>query len=203
MSSSSDRTPTPGRAFRVPGLGQKIPIPLRLPALVLILWACLGLIGGCGPETALQETVPQETVPQEGQPTEVPGPQLSVEGAQAQLMGDLGAVYFRVINRGSAPDRLVRIETPAAESAETHESLAEDGVVRMRARPDGFEIPAGGTLTLEPGGKHVMLLGLDAAVTASGRLPLRLVFEGAPPIEIEIETTVGTDGQDGAAHHHD
>lgn len=120
-------------------------------------------------------------------PVESAAPGLEVHDAQAQLMGTMGAVYFTVVNGGSTPDRLLRVETPAAGAAETHESLIEDGVVRMRARPDGFEIPAAGVLTLEPGGKHVMLLEADPSVAATGKLPVTLVFEHAAPLEIEIE----------------
>ncbi|MCB1056714.1 MAG: copper chaperone PCu(A)C [Acidobacteria bacterium] len=156
----------------------------RLPGLAstFLLCSVLGWVAACGSEP------PSREAPAVAEPVrEAEAPGLLVEGAHAQLMGDMGAVYFKVVNEGSGPDRLVRVETPVAESAETHESSSEDGVVRMRARPDGFEIPADGVLTLEPGGKHVMLMGLEATATASGRLPLTLVFEHAPPIDIEVE----------------
>ncbi|MDY7096418.1 MAG: copper chaperone PCu(A)C [Acidobacteriota bacterium] len=163
----------------------------RLLIVISTVWIFLGL-SGCAPEGPPQEA-PETAV-------EAAGPRLSVEGVHAQLMGEMGAVYFRVVNQGSASDRLVRVETPAAESAETHESLVEDGVVRMRARPDGFEIPAGGSLSLEPGGKHVMLMGLDTAAMATGRLPLTVIFEHTPPVEVEIE--VDAAGEGGAGHEH-
>ncbi|MEM9555964.1 MAG: copper chaperone PCu(A)C [Acidobacteriota bacterium] len=56
--------------------------------------------------------------------------------------------------------RLVSIEAPAGR-VETHATVEEDGVVRMEPRPDGFEVPASGRLSLAPGGAHGMLIEPD------------------------------------------
>jgi copper(I)-binding protein len=93
-----------------------------------------------------------------------------------------GAVYFTVVNPGSRSDRLVRVETAAAGAAETHESVEENGLVRMVARPEGFTIPAGGTLELKPGGKHVMLMGLRAPGSLGDALSVTLRFARAGAI---------------------
>lgn len=97
----------------------------------------------------------------------------------------MGAAYFTVVNPGSEADRLLRVETAAARVAETHESVDEGGMMRMVARPEGFEVPAGGTLELQPGGKHVMLMETRPAADAAGRIPLTLVFERAGRIEVQ------------------
>lgn len=97
---------------------------------------------------------------------------------------DLGVAYFTVANPGPEGDRLLRVETGAARLAETHETREENGVMRMLPRPEGFEVPAGGTLELRPGGKHVMLLG-PRPPAGAGRIGLTLHFERAGAIQVE------------------
>ena len=119
-----------------------------------------------------------------GQPAAAPG-KLEIREPRASLMAEMGVVYLTVVNPGPESDRLLRVETGAARAAETHESLHENGVVRMVARPEGFEVPAGGTLELGPGGKHIMLIEPRALQEAAGTIPLTLHFERAGAIEVQ------------------
>ena len=116
---------------------------------------------------------------------EVAGSGLTVRDARVRLLSANGTAYFEVANSGSAPDRLLRVETPAAKTAETHETIDDGGVMRMKARPEGFEVPAGGTLTLSPGGKHLMLLDPTPPAAGAKTVALTLHFERAGPIEVE------------------
>ncbi|RUZ41237.1 copper chaperone PCu(A)C, partial [Mesorhizobium sp. M7A.F.Ca.US.003.02.1.1] len=68
--------------------------------------------------------------------------------------------YFTITNKGSAPDRLVSISSDVSEKAELHEMGVKDGVMTMRPVAGGLEIPAGGKVTLAPGGYHLMFMGL-------------------------------------------
>ena len=64
--------------------------------------------------------------------------------------------------------------------------MAMDGnVMRMRAT-GALPVPAGGTLTLAPGGYHVMLLDLKRPLVAGDKVPLRLTFEKAGTIEVTV-----------------
>ncbi len=98
--------------------------------------------------------------------------------------GGTGAVYFSIRNPGGEADRLTSIETAAARAAEMHETVEEDGVVRMVPHPEGFEIPAGSTVALEPGGKHVMLIE-PRLEEGAATIPLTLHFERAGTLEVE------------------
>ena len=128
--------------------------------------ALLGVVSGCGRQPAAGT--------------------LEIRDPRASLMPDMGVVYLTVVNPGPEADRLLRVETGAARAAETHESLHEDGMVRMVARPEGFEVPAGGTLELGPGGKHIMLIE-PRAEAAAGGIPLTVHFERAGAIEVKAE----------------
>ncbi|MGG5810536.1 copper chaperone PCu(A)C [Falsiroseomonas sp. CW058] len=96
------------------------------------------------------------------------------------------AGYMTLRNRGAAPDRLVAAETPAARSVEIHEQRMEEGVMRMRPLPDGVPLPPGETVTLGPGGTHLMLVGPTRALARGERVPLTLRFERAGEVRVEL-----------------
>lgn len=103
-----------------------------------------------------------------------------------------GAAYLVIQNRGAEADKLVSAETAAAGKAELHTTFHEGGVMRMRELP-AIELPAGGTVRLQRGGMHVMLLGLREPLKAGASFPLVLVFEksGRLEVTVAIEPTRG------------
>lgn len=137
-----------------------------------IATACLGLlIGACG------GSGPSPAPGAGGQPIEI-------RDARARLMPGMGVAYFTVVNRGATADRLMRVETPAAASAQIHESRVEGSTVRMRELDAGLDVPAGATVELRPGGLHVMLIDptVDEDETA---IELVLTFEKAGEVRLE------------------
>ena len=97
------------------------------------------------------------------------------------------AGYMGISNEGAEADRLVGVETAAAEKAELHISeINAEGVSTMRHLHDGIEIPAGDTVVLEPGGMHVMLMGLTGTLTEGDMVKATLVFEHAGKVEMEF-----------------
>ena len=112
---------------------------------------------------------------------------LVVEGPWAREMppvAETGAAWFRVVNHGPA-DRIVSVQSPLAARAELHTHEVEDGVMKMRRMPSA-EVPARGELRLEPGDRHVMLIGLSRALVAGESFPMTLHFEGAGTIEVRV-----------------
>lgn len=95
-----------------------------------------------------------------------------------------GAAYLTIVNEGSDPDRLLRIETPVAARAEVHETVSEEGVMKMR--PVGeVEIPARTTIKLKPGGLHIMLMGLSEPLDKGGKISLTLRFEKSGAVSVD------------------
>ncbi|MBV9559484.1 MAG: copper chaperone PCu(A)C [Bradyrhizobium sp.] len=93
----------------------------------------------------------------------------------AAVPGTPSAAYF-TIHGGPTSDRLTSISSPQVRRAEMHETMAADhGMARM-APVEQLAVPAGGTVTFAPGGRHVMLFGLDAAATAGREVRLDLAF---------------------------
>jgi copper(I)-binding protein len=93
------------------------------------------------------------------------------------------AAYMTIRNDGAA-DTLVAARTDIARRVELHTHILEDGVARMREVEGGIAAPAGETVTLAPGGLHVMLMGLNGPLAAGATLPLTLVFENAGEMAI-------------------
>src|SRR5277367_4191356 len=69
-----------------------------------------------------------------------------------------GGVFLTVTDTG-APDRLVGASTPVAATAELHETVNDNGVMRMRPVA-GLPVENGKPVVLKPGSYHVMLMGL-------------------------------------------
>ena len=111
-----------------------------------------------------------------------------------------GAAYFTIRNDGDTDARLIEARPIGfAEVAELHTHINDDGVMRMRALADGIVIPAGETVSLEPGGLHVMLFGLEAPLTEGSPQSLTLVFEGLGEIDVILAVHHNTEA--GQAHH--
>jgi len=100
--------------------------------------------------------------------------------------GDNGAAFMTITNATSQDDRVISAETSIAQRVELHETVELDGVMSMIPQPDGFPLPAGATLELKPGGKHVMLMGLVNPLAPGQTYELTLNFEKAGPITIEV-----------------
>lgn len=121
------------------------------------------------------------------------GPDITVEDAWARpiLVSDTAggdwtsAVYLVLENRGRADDRLAAAATDAAARVEIHESRVEDGVMRMRP-VESVLIAAGGRAALEPGGLHIMLLGVTRSLVVGDTIGVTLTFETAPPLTIPV-----------------
>jgi periplasmic copper chaperone A len=111
-----------------------------------------------------------------------------------------GAAYVTLMG-GTQPDRLTGVSTDAAKTAEVHESFTDNGVMKMRPVA-GLPIPAGKTVSLTPGGYHVMLFDLKKPLVAGERFPLTLQFEHAAPITVNVEVRALGKGAPAADHQH-
>jgi periplasmic copper chaperone A len=98
-----------------------------------------------------------------------------------------GAAYLTITNGTGQADALLGVSTPAATSAEIHETMAAGSGMMGMQPVDRVEIPAGQTVKLEPGGFHIMLNGLAAELKAGEAIELTLTFEKAGEIKVTAE----------------
>jgi copper(I)-binding protein len=97
----------------------------------------------------------------------------------------VGAVYFLLTNTGPTPQRLTAISSPVAREAEIHESRRVQGMIQMR--PVTFiDCPPGSTVRSQPGGLHVMLVGLNRPLTTGMQYPLSLTFQDGSVLNVMV-----------------
>lgn len=98
----------------------------------------------------------------------------------------VGVGYMEIRNAGAQPDRLLSASASVAKRVEMHITQREGEVMRMR-QVQAFEIPARGSVTLRPGGSHLMLIDLAQPLKKGERFAVRLRFERAGELDIELE----------------
>lgn len=96
-----------------------------------------------------------------------------VWGRESPSMAQNGAFYLELRNNGDADDALVAVQTTACSQVELHESSMDDHDVMSMDPVEGGRIPlpAGETVSLEPGGLHVMCLGIVEPFVSGERIP--------------------------------
>lgn len=125
--------------------------------------------GGVGGSGEVVVTDPWVRQPAEGQPN--------------------AAAYGVITNETDDEVTLVgaSVDGVGVETIEIHETLTDDeGTMSMQEKEGGFAIAAGDSFVLEPGGPHVMLLGIDPAEFTSS-IELTLEFDGADPVTVSAE----------------
>lgn len=101
------------------------------------------------------------------------------------IAGGNGVVYLKLVNAGGSTDSLIKVETQAAEVAELHEtSIDANDVMHMKPLAK-VDVPAGETVNLEPGGKHIMLVKLKQELKAGETIKLTLTFEKSGPLAVK------------------
>lgn len=86
------------------------------------------------------------------------------------------AAYFTLRNAGKTGHALVKAASPAARAVELHTVVHEGDMMKMRPVPR-IEVKAGGETRLQPGGLHVMLIGIKQPLKEGAEVPLTLTFE--------------------------
>jgi copper(I)-binding protein len=98
----------------------------------------------------------------------------------------VGGGYVTITNNGTDADRLIGAESVFSPDVQVHEMAVIDDVMQMSQLPDGLEIPAGETVTLAPGGLHLMFMQISQPFVEGETVPVTLTFEHAGEIEIEL-----------------
>jgi len=99
---------------------------------------------------------------------------------------DRGAVYFTVENTGGEADRITGAASDVAGTVQVHETTMVDGTAQM-GEVDAVEVPAGGSVTFEPGGYHVMLMDISEPLEVGSSIDVTLTFEGFGDVPVSAE----------------
>lgn len=112
---------------------------------------------------------------------------LSNAWAPPSLSQAAGVAYLTIENTGAA-DSMTRVEAKQVTTqAELHtHTQTADGVMQMR-KLDALEIPAKSTVVLQPGGHHIMLIGLEKPLLDGKVFDLTCSFKTHAPITIRVK----------------
>ncbi|MDR2838895.1 MAG: copper chaperone PCu(A)C [Azonexus sp.] len=94
------------------------------------------------------------------------------------------AAFMVIKNSGSGDVKLIKADNPASRVTELHTHINDGGVMKMRPVAS-VDIKAGGATTLQPGGLHLMMIGLKAPLKEGDVVPLTLGFDDGSVKQIE------------------
>lgn len=109
-----------------------------------------------------------------------------------------GAGYLSIENTGDEPDKLLSIETDFPRTM-LHNTVMDGDVAKMEHLMS-VSIAPGETVLFEPGGKHVMFMGLNGDPLEVGEeFPAVLLFENAGRLEVvfKVEKIEGAEDHSG------
>ncbi len=107
-------------------------------------------------------------------------------------MSEGNAAFYMDITGGADDDTLTAASTDACGVVELHEtSMNDEGVMSMRHLPSGIPIPAGETVSLEPGGLHIMCMMVTEPLETGQMIDLDLEFSSGETMAVEVEIREG------------
>jgi copper(I)-binding protein len=118
-----------------------------------------------------------------------PAAAVTVSGAWVRATASAAepsAAYFTITNASAASDTLTAATSPAAGMAQVMQATTSGGMTGM-APMDGLPVAAGSSVTLAPGGLHLMLMDLTGPLTAGSSVELDLMFAHAGHITVQAE----------------
>ncbi|HVN69331.1 MAG TPA: copper chaperone PCu(A)C [Candidatus Binatia bacterium] len=133
------------------------------------------------------------------------GQTIVVTGVWSRPAIGTGVVYAKIRNDGSAADDLIGVDSPVCKTAEMHESTASmpsamgsmpspmgsmaGGMMMGMHQVQAISVPAHGSVQLQPGGYHIMLIGLFRDLKPGDKIPVSLHFRHAGTIEVNSNVT--------------
>lgn len=99
---------------------------------------------------------------------------------------DMSALFGKIKNSSDQERTIVKATSDSAGMVQLHttETTANGGSV-MKEKEGGFPVPAGGSITFEPGGNHVMLMGLKSVLKAGDTVKVTLTMDDGSSTVVE------------------
>ncbi|SDR82610.1 copper chaperone PCu(A)C [Microbacterium paraoxydans] len=115
----------------------------------------------------------------------------------------MSAAFGVLVNEGEEDVTVTSVTSAASPMIELHETVEnEAGEMVMREIAGGFVVPAGGSLALEPGGNHIMMMDLSEPLRAGDEVAFTVTlsddstFEFAAPVKDYSGANENYDGAD-------
>lgn len=157
-------------------------------ALAVLSFLAIVALAACGDDSGTDDAATDTTAAVTTAPsTEVACDAIEITGAFVRLPpAENTAVYLELTNNGDVDTALIGASGDFAADFELHEMVAVDGVMEMTPLdPQRIELPAGETVLLEPGGLHVMAMGLTTELAEGDMVTVDLELDGGCTITVD------------------
>ena len=94
-----------------------------------------------------------------------------------------GACYLTL--ESNVANQVTGVATPLASSSMIHDMTMDGGMMKMSEMAGGLPLVAKQKVKLEPGGKHIMLMGLTGPLVEGVTVPLTLTFTATPAMTVQ------------------
>ncbi len=112
---------------------------------------------------------------------------ISAPWARATPNGaSVGGGYLTITNTGTESDRFVGGASTVAKEVQIHEMTMANGVMKMRPVAGGLEIKPGQTVKLNPGGYHIMFMGMKQQLKEGEHFKTTLDFTKAGKVDVDF-----------------
>ena len=91
------------------------------------------------------------------------------------------AAYMKIKNTGGKPKTLVGVSSPVFGQVGIHQSVIHENMVHMEQLKE-LAIPPHTSVTLKPGGSHLMLMDAKKPLRAGDKIPMTLTFSNGEKI---------------------
>lgn len=137
-------------------------------------------------------------------PTAMAGPAVVVEGQwvrEAPPSSTVLAAYMVLKNTTGTPGTVTRIDSPDFTNSQIHRTVMEDGIAKMIPL-DQLQLPVNGSVTLEPGGLHLMLIEPLRALRDGDTVVLVIHTDNGDSVTVQAPVVRKTGATDHAHHNH-
>lgn len=100
------------------------------------------------------------------------------------------AAGYMTIHGGEQPVKLLRVTSEGAMRIEMHESVEDNGVMKMKAL-DSVDVPARTEVKFAPGGRHLMIFDINPAMLEEGRMSMTMLFSDGQRLIVDAPIRQG------------
>lgn len=98
------------------------------------------------------------------------------------------AAYMNIQNNSNNDIRLIKASAKnIAGNVELHQSFVDEKGISRMVSIDHIDIPENTTVSMKPGGIHIMLLDLQKTLKTGDIVDLELIFEHQGPIKVSLK----------------
>ena len=110
------------------------------------------------------------------------------------------AAYMKILNQSSEPRFLTGVTSRRFEKVEMHRTVMQGDVMKM-IRQEQMDIPPQGSLSLEPGSHHLMLINPKSGLREGDHVYIELRFDNGEAIRVKALVRSAREGRRRGQHH--